>query len=99
MTTRQVEITTLIISLEIYIIKTNAKCIWVIWNVLSTFIFLHLFQYTVLCILQASNLRNSTEKIVKLKPISVQGPIASIGLRIKTTSLEPFHVADAPTRQ
>lgn len=97
MTTRQVEITTL--SLEIYIIKTNAKCIWVIWNVLSTFIFLHLFQYTVLCILQASNLRNSTEKIVKLKPISVQGPIASIGLRIKTTSLEPFHVADAPTRQ
>ena len=97
MTTRQVEITTL--SLEIYIIKTNAKCIWVIWNVLSTYIFLHLFQYTVLCILQASNLRNSTEKIVKLKPISIQGPIASIGLRIKTTSLEPFRVADAPTRQ
>ena len=97
MTTRQVEITTL--SLEIYIIKTNAKCIWVIWNVLSTYIFLHLFQYTVLCILQASNLRNSTEKIVKLKPISIQGPIASIGLRIKTTSLEPFHVADAPTMQ
>lgn len=97
MTTRQVEITTL--SLEIYIIKINAKCIWVIWNVLSTYIFLHLFQYTVLCILQASNLRNSTEKIVKLKPISIQGPIASIGLRIKTTSLEPFHVADTPTRQ
>ena len=97
MTTRQVEITTL--SLEIYIIKTNAKCIWVIWNVLSTYIFLRLFQYTVLRILQASNLRNSTEKIVKLEPISIQGPIASIGLRIKTTSLEPFHVADAPTRQ
>lgn len=97
MTTRQVEITTL--SLEIYIIKTNAKCIWVIWNALSTYIFLHLFPHTVLRFLQASNLRNSTEKIVKLKPISIQGPIASIGLRIKTTSLEPFHVADAPTRQ
>ena len=99
MTTRQVEIATLIISLEIYIIKTNAKCIWVIWNALSTYIFFHLFPHTVLRILQSSDLRNSTEKIVKLKPISIQGPIASIGLRIKTTSLEPFHVADAPTRQ
>lgn len=55
--------------------------------------------FTVISILQASNLRNTKlKKLLRFKSTSIPGPIASIEVRRKATIQESLHFADALIR-
>ena len=72
--TRQVETTKSVISLEIYIVKTNVN----VYELLEMHYLPVLF--------------------LDLREHSIPGPIASVGLGIKITSLESLNFADPSTR-